>query len=128
MSKKHKNVCRVLNYIDHLLIVISTITGYVSISAFASLVGSPIEITSSAVGLKICAITAGIKKYESIIKKKEKKHEKIVLLAKSKLNSIEVLISKALIDSNISHDEFVLVNNVLKNSNIYKTNESPDYI
>ena len=128
MSKKHKNVCRVLNYIDHLLIVISTITGYVSISAFASLVGSPIEITSSAVGLKICAITAGIKKYESIIKKKEKKHQKIVLLAKSKLNSIEVLISKALIDSNISHDEFVLVNNVLKNSNIYKTNESPDYI
>ena len=42
-----------------------------------------------------------------MIKKKKKKHEKIVLLAKSKLNSIEVLISKAFIDSNISHDEFV---------------------
>ena len=46
--------------------------------------------------------------------KKNKKHDKIALLEKSKLNSIEVLISKALIDSNISHDEFVLINNVLK--------------
>ena len=114
MSKKHKKPCRVLNYIDHSFIVISTITGCVSISAFASLVGIPIGITSYSIGLKICAITVGIKKYKSIIKKKKKKHDKIVLLAKSKLNSIEVLISKALIDSNISHDEFVLINNVLK--------------
>ena len=38
----------------------------------------------------------------------------MVLFAKSKLNSIAVLISKALIDSNISHDEFILINNVLK--------------
>ena len=58
-------------------------------------------------------ITAGTKKYKSIIQK-EKKHNKIVLLAKNKLNVIEVLISKALIDSNISHDEFASVNNVLK--------------
>ena len=43
-----------------------------------------------------------------------KKHDKIVLLAKSKLNSLEVLISKNLIDQNISHDEFILINNVLK--------------
>ena len=52
--------------------------------------------------------------FKSIIKKKKKKHDQIVLLAKSKLNSIEVLISKALIDPNIIHDEFVLKNNVLK--------------
>ena len=52
--------------------------------------------------------------YTSIIKKDKKKHDKIVLIAKTKLNSIKVLISKALIDSNISHDEFVLINNVLK--------------
>ena len=114
MSRKHKKVCTTLNYIEHFLILASTITGCVSISAFASLIGIPIGITSSAIGLKICAITAGIKKYKSIIKKKKKKHDKIVLLAKSKLNSIEVLISKALIDSNISHHEFVLINNVLK--------------
>ena len=64
--------------------------------------------------IKICAITAGIKEYKSIIKKKKKKHDKIVLFAKSNLNSIEVLIPKALMDSNVSHDEFVLINDVLK--------------
>ena len=120
MSKKHKKVCTTLNYIEHFLILGSTITGCVSISAFASLVGIPIGIASSTIGLKICVITAGIKKYKSIIKKKKKKHDKIVLLAKSKLNSIEVLISKALIDSVITDDEFVLINNVLKEYNKMK--------
>ena len=61
MSKKHKNVYRVLNYTEHLLILISTVTRYISISVFASLVVIPIGITSSAIGLKICLITAGIK-------------------------------------------------------------------
>ena len=114
MSKKQKNVCRVFTYIDHLLIAISTIIGCVFISACASLIGILIGITSFEIGLRICAITSGIKKYKSIIKKKEKKHDKIVLLAKSKLNSIEVLISKGLIGSNISHDDLALINNVLK--------------
>ena len=72
MSKKHKNICRVLNYTDHLLIVISIITGYVFISAFVSLVGFPVGIASSTTGLKMCVITAGIKKYKSIIKKRKK--------------------------------------------------------
>ena len=114
MTRKHKKVCRVLNYIDHSLIAISLITGGVSISVFASLVVIPIGITNSAIGLKICVITTGIKKDKSIITKKRTKHDKIVLLAKSKLNSIEVLISKALINSNISHEEFVLINNLKK--------------
>ena len=78
------------------------------------MIGNPIGITSSAIGIKVCAITAGIKKYKSIIMKKTKKHDKIVLLAKPKLHEIEILICKAFIDSNISHDEFVLRNNVLK--------------
>ena len=103
MSKKHK-VCRILNYIDHLVITISAITGCVSISAFTSLVGITIGVISSAIRLKICVITSEIKRKKSIIKKKRKKHDKIVLLAKSQLNRIEVLVSKALIDSNISHD------------------------
>ena len=103
-----------MNYIYHLLIVTCATTGCVSISVFASLVGIPIGIASFTIGLKTCVITEGIKKYKSIVKKKKKKHDKIVLLAKSKLNSVEVLISQALIDSNISHDEFVLINNALK--------------
>ena len=77
------------------------------------LVSIPTGITSSAIGLRMCAITAGIKKYKSIIKKK-KKHYKMVFLAKSTLNGIELLISKVLTDSNISHYEFVLINNVVK--------------
>ena len=63
MSKKHEKVYRVLNYIENLLILLSTVSGCVSVSAFATLVGIPIEITSSAIGLKICVITAAIKKY-----------------------------------------------------------------
>ena len=65
-------------------------------------------------GLKICVITAAIKKYKSIIKQKKKRRKKIISFVKAKLNSIEALISKTLIDSVISHDEFVLINNVLK--------------
>ena len=114
MSKKHKKVCTTLNYIEHFLILASTITWYISISVFASLLGIPIGITSSVIGLKICAIAAGIKKYKSVIKKKKKNSDKIILLAKSKLNSIEVLISKASINSVINHDELVLINTVLK--------------
>ena len=60
------------------------------------------------------------KKYQSIIKKKKKKHDKIVLLGKAKLDTMEVLISRSLINSYISHDEFVSVNNVLREYNEMK--------
>ena len=66
------------------------------------------EFMSSAIGLKTCAIIVGIKKNKSIVKKKKKKHDKIVLLVKSKLNRADVLVSKSLIDSNISHGGSVL--------------------
>ena len=75
---------------------------------FASLLGIPKGIRSSEIGVKIRLIAAGIKRYRSIIKKKKNKHDEIVLLAKFKLNIIEVLFSMALIDSNISDDKFVL--------------------
>ena len=102
MSKKHEKDCRVLSYTDHSFILInqliSTVTECVSISAFASLVGVPIGIISSAIGLKICAITTGIENYKSVNKKKKKKHDKMISLPKFKLSSKEVLISKVLID------------------------------
>ena len=68
MSKKYKEVCRVLNYIDHSLNVITAITGCVSISAFASLVSIPLGIMSSAIGLTICVVNAAIKNYKSLNK------------------------------------------------------------
>ena len=89
MSKKHKKVYRVLNYIEPLLILISTVTGCVCISSFASLVGMPIGITSSALRLKVCVKTVGMKKYKPKIEKKKEKHNKMLLLAKSKFNSVE---------------------------------------
>ena len=119
MREKHKEERRALNYL-HFLVFVCGVIGCVSISAFASLDGIPLGIASSAVGLKICVITAEIKKYKSIIKKKKKKHNKIVLVAKTELNTIEVLISKALIDSYINYDVFVSVNNVLREYNEMK--------
>ena len=72
-KKKNKYTCKNLNYAEHLLILSSTFTGCISISSFASLVGVSLGITSPVVGLKICTITARIKKFNSIIKKKRKK-------------------------------------------------------
>ena len=78
MSKKHKRVFTFIKYIEQFLILGSASRGCVSISTFTSLVGIPKKITSSPIGLKVCATTVGIKKYKSMIKKKKKKHDKIV--------------------------------------------------
>ena len=83
-------------------------------SYFSSLVGIPIRITSFALGLRICVITAGIIMNTSIINKKKRKHDKTVLLAKDKFNSAKILIFKALIESYITHDELASVNNMLR--------------
>ena len=84
-----------LNCIENFLILACAIAGCISISVFASLLGIPIGTTSFAIGLKLCAIAARIKKYKSIIKEKKKKHDNIVLSPKSKLNRKEVFVSKA---------------------------------
>ena len=67
MNKKNKKVCTTLNYIEHLIILAIAVIRCVSISASAFFVGIPIEIKSFAAALNICEITAGIKKYKSII-------------------------------------------------------------
>ena len=77
MSKKHKKNCIVLNYTDHTPIAISKIPGCVSISAFACFVGIPTGISIFTIRLKIFVTTARMK---LILKKKRKKHDKIVLL------------------------------------------------
>ena len=123
ITKTHKKIFKTLDYIEHLFILVCTVTGCVSISAFVSLVSIGVGVASFVITIKTSIITAGIKKYKSIIKKK--KYNEILLLAKTKLNTVEVLISKALIDSNIRHEKFVLANNMknedmkeeIKNSN-----------
>ena len=82
MSKKHQKVCRTLNYIEHFLILAAMVTGCVSTSVFASLVGIPGGIASSAVGINVSAITAVIKNYKSMIKKKRKTQENSIVSKK----------------------------------------------
>ena len=65
MSRKHKNVSKDLNCFEQFLILASAITECIAISALASLIGIPIAVTSTAIELNICAITAGIKRYKS---------------------------------------------------------------
>ena len=62
MSRKHKKVCKTLSYIEHFLILASTITRSISMSDITSLLGIPIGVTSSAIWLKIYPIASGIKK------------------------------------------------------------------
>ena len=62
MIEKYKKTCKYLHYVEQLVILALTVTSCVSISAFALLACVPVGVTSSAVGIKICAITKGIKK------------------------------------------------------------------
>ena len=82
VSKGYKKVFKALNYFEHLLVLDTAVTGCVSISAFASLVGTPIANTTSSVELKNSGISVEIKKHKSVVKKR-KKLGKIVLLSKS---------------------------------------------
>ena len=76
-------MCKALNYFGRFLVFVSVVSGCVSISAFASLVGVPVGISSFVVGLKIYAIAAEIKNFQYIINKKRKNNDKIVLLRKA---------------------------------------------
>ena len=107
-SKKLSKYVAAFDYIDKILIVLSATTGGVSICSFTSIVGAPVGITSASFTL-IFSLTRGItKKLLNITRKKKKKnHDKILMLAKSKLNNIETLISQTLIDMDISREEFI---------------------
>ena len=89
-----------------ILIVLSGTSSGVCIISSASVIGAPVGITSASFTLIFSLTTVIIKKLLSITKNKKKKHDKILMLAKSKLDSIETLVSQALIDMEISHEEF----------------------
>ena len=94
------------DYIDKILIVLSTTSSGVCIISSASVIGVPVGIASASFTLIFSLTTGIIKKLLSITRNKKKKHDKILMLAKSKLDSIETLVSQALIDMEISHEEF----------------------
>ena len=109
LSNKNKKVCTTLNYVEHFLTLIFAVTVCISISAFPFLIDISKGIMSYKIGLNICAIIARIKKYKSIIRKKKKKHYKIVLLTKTNLDCIKELISRSLTDSYIERNYYHLI-------------------
>ena len=110
-SKKLSKYVAAFDYIDKILIVLSATTGGVSICSFTSVVGAPVGIASASFTLIFSLTTGIVKKLLNITRNKKKKHDKILMLAKSKLSSIETLVSQALIDMEISHEEFITILN-----------------
>ena len=108
-SKRLSKYVAAFDYIDKILIVLNAASGGVSIILFTIIVGAPVGIASSSLTLLFSLTTEIVKKLLNIARNKKKKHDKIFMLAKSKLNSIETLISQALTVMEISHKEFATI-------------------
>ena len=110
-SKKLSKYATVFDYIDKVLIVLSATSGGVCIIPSVSVVGAPVGIAGAIFTLILSLTTGIIKRLLSIARNKNKKHDKIFLLDKSKLNSIETVVSQALVDMELSHEEFIMILN-----------------
>ena len=99
------------DYFDKPLIVLSITTSSISIASFATVIGAPVGIASASFSLAFSISTGIVKKLLKTVRNMKKKHNKIVMLARSKLNSIESKISKALMDNEISHEDFETIIN-----------------
>ena len=111
MSKRLSKYIAFLDYFDKSLIVLSVTTGSFSIASFATVIGAPVGIVSASFSLAFSISTGIIKKLLKTTRNKKKKHNKIVMLARSKLNSIESKISEALKNNEISHEDFLTIIN-----------------
>ena len=110
-SKKLNKYVTVFDYIDKILIILSATTGGILIISFTSTIGVPVGIVSASFTLIFSITTGIIKKLLNMTRNKKKKHDQILMLAKSKYNSIEALILQALNDIDISHKEFIIILN-----------------
>ena len=99
------------DYLDKSLIVLLVATGSISIASFATAIGAPVGIISASCSLEFSVTTGVAKKFLKTIKNKKNKHKKIVMLARSILNTIESKISEALIINKISHEDFLTILN-----------------
>ena len=97
----------VFDYTDKFFITLSASFGTSSIASHASVVGIPVGISGASLALIFTVTTGVVKKLLSVTKKKKKKHNKIMVLARNKLNIVETLLSSALSDFDISHEEFL---------------------
>ena len=115
MNKTLSKYIASFEYFDKSLIVLSVATGSISIASFATVIGAPVGIVSASFTLAFSISTGIIKKLLKTTRNKKKKHNKIVMLAKSKWNSIESKISEALINNKFSHENSMTIMNEEKN-------------
>ena len=108
-SKKLNKYVAAFDYIDKILIALSATTGGVYICSFTSVAEAPEGIASASFTLIFSLTTGIVKILLSTTSTNNKKHDKILMLAKSKLNSIETLISQALTDMEISQEEYIAI-------------------
>ena len=106
MLKKNSKYIVPFDYADKLFITLSASFGTLSIVSHATIVGISVGIAGASLTLIFTITTSVVKKLLNITRKKKKKHNKVIALARSKLNIIETLISQVLIDFEISHEEF----------------------
>ena len=122
--KERKDIIKILNkylvsfdYLDKIFITLSASFGTLSIASYASVVGIPAGITGASLTLVFTIGTGISKSLLKLTQKRKKKHNKIIVLAKNILNTIDTLLSNALNDSEISHEEF---SNIITEVNIYE--------
>ena len=122
--KERKDIIKKLNkylvsfdYLDKIFITLSASFGTLSIASYAAVVGMPVGITGFSLTLIFTTGTSINKSLLRVTKKRKKKHNKIIELAKSKLNTIDTLLSSALNDSKVIHEEFT---NIITEKNIYE--------
>ena len=111
MSKRLSKYIDSFDYFDKSLIGLSATNGSISIASFETVIGTPVGMASESLSL-ICLLSTGlVKKLLKTTRNKNKKHNKIVMLPRSKLNSIESKISKALIKKETIHEGFMAIVN-----------------
>ena len=115
--KKISKYIVAFDYVDKVFITLSASFGTLSIASYATIVGIPAGIAGASLTLIFTVTTGVVKIFLNITRKKKKKHNKIIVLARSKLNIIENLISQALIDFEITHEEF---SKIIYEKNNYK--------
>ena len=109
MSKRLTKYIASFDYFDKSLIVLSTTIGSISIASFATVIGALVGMMSAICSLAFSITTGIVKKLLKTTRNKKKKHNKTVMLARSKLHSIENKISEALINNEISHEDFMTI-------------------
>ena len=115
MSKRRSKYIASFDYFDKYLIVLSARSGSIPIASFATVILTPVGIANASLILAFSLSTGLVKKLLKTTRNKKKKHDKIVMVARTKLNSIESKISEALMNNQISHEDFMTIINEERN-------------